>query len=167
MVEEEIQINKIFDSDFSEKYDIGLEEFILVFLRSFENDMIKGKTRFQKLIYLINKEHKIFNELNYYRYYYGPYSDALEDALRNLRINRLIDERTTYFDDTGLNFQIDLKLSEKGIQKAEEIKQKLGEKFGPLEKIIETTIKENNFHSMPLKKLLKIVYEKAGYSKRI
>ena len=165
MTENKFIINKIFDSDYSRKYDLELEEFILIFIHLFKNNVIKGKTRFQKLIYLINFEYKIFKNLKYYRYYYGPYSDIVDNAIKNLRINGFIDEEIIFLNEISINFQINIKLLDKGIKKVDEIKLKLGNKIESLENVIKKAVIDNNFHNIPFKDLINIVYEKAGYQK--
>jgi uncharacterized protein YwgA len=57
---------------------------------------LKGKTRFQKLVFLIQKEadtNKVqASSFDYEIHYYGPYSSELSTTLEKLQTDRLLEE---------------------------------------------------------------------------
>jgi len=153
--------NYFLTSEKNDELGLNLEEFIILFFGYSPDQTVNGKTRFQKLLFLLNDKFKIFTNLDYFRYYYGPYSYILENAVMNLIINNYIYEEIIYFDDNKSRYQINRRLSEKGIEKFNELKNKNeNQKF----KEIFNFLIENYYYEMELRDLLKIVYAKAGYS---
>ena len=141
--------------------NINLEEFLILFFGLSDNLTIKGKTRFQKLIYLLHKEFNVFPNLKYERHIYGPYSEKLEAAFFNLLNMELVEEDVRYFNDFA--YQINRKLSNKGLKLFKKLKNKESQQtIERVEKMIKH-LKERKYFQMELKDLLEIVYKKAGY----
>jgi len=150
------------ETEKNEELNINLTDFIILLFGHAPNNNIHGKTRFQKLIYLLNDEFKIFKNLNYFRYYYGPFSRRLENSITSLEIANFIHEDIIYFDDNRLKYRIELKLTEQGIKKFNEI-MKNHEGQSEKIKIMFKFLQDNDYFEMNLKELLRIVYQKAEY----
>ncbi|MHA1757760.1 MAG: hypothetical protein ACTSVV_13375 [Promethearchaeota archaeon] len=150
-------------SEKNEDLNLNLEEFLILFFGFSPNKKVNGKTRFQKLIYLLNDEFKIFNNLHYFRYYYGPYSEDLEIALSNLRTNEYIDEKIIYLNVFLSKYQINRSLSEKGRDVFKLLKKEKEKTTIDKMKKMTDFLKEKGYYEMKLSELLTIVYKKAGY----
>jgi uncharacterized protein YwgA len=74
------------------------EELLIPLLLSEVLSVVQGKTRFQKLVYIIQKEaaeRKVpASSFEYELYYYGPFSSQLSDVLENLKNDDLLVEET-------------------------------------------------------------------------
>ncbi|MHA1230250.1 MAG: hypothetical protein ACTSRP_10200 [Candidatus Helarchaeota archaeon] len=150
-------------SEKSENLGITLEEFILMFLGYSPRNKVEGKTRFQKLIYLLNKHHNIFPNLKYTRYYYGPYSNELEEAINNLKRIGYINEKIIYFGPSFYYYQINRNLTESGYKKFKDLESRYVKVAEKIKKMIKSTLSSKNYFDMELSELLKIVYKEAGY----
>jgi len=80
---------------------MNVQKYILELLNSNEESSIKGKLFLQKEIFLIIKEvldsetaEKLDSELSFEAYNYGPYSFNLENILKSMEKNNLIDVNT-------------------------------------------------------------------------
>lgn len=150
------------NSEKNKDLNINLEEFVILLFGYAPEHNVHGKTRFQKLIYLLNDKFKIFKNLNYFRYYYGPFSRKLEKCITNLKIINYIHEDIIYFYNDRLKYKINLELTEKGLKKFNEILGVHQDQSEKLAKIF-NFLEENNYFEMNLKDLLSVVYQKAGY----
>jgi uncharacterized protein YwgA len=92
----------------------GISNNILLTLATlyFHKNPIKGRTRFQKTIYLLQKEYDVSFDFDFRPYYYGPYSDELSDIFSLLRAMNFVEERTEYFG-MGIT-RYSYRLTEKG-----------------------------------------------------
>jgi uncharacterized protein YwgA len=73
---------------------------------------IEGRTRFQKIVYLLKVEHEIEFSFDFTPYYYGPYSDDLSEYIEDLvSYGLLVEKRTRLFGDVN---RYDYELTEKG-----------------------------------------------------
>lgn len=81
--------------------DISLNKKALVFLMFNHYDVIYGRTRIQKMLYLANQ---IWDEVisDYLFYEYGPYSEWLKRELEILRQNNFVSEDHTESGDENL-----------------------------------------------------------------
>jgi uncharacterized protein YwgA len=84
--------------------DIGL----LLAAICFNNKPVKGRTRFQKMVFLLKEEYKIPFNFEFRPYYYGPYSDDFSDVLGLLTALNLTEEKTEYVGvgQTRYNYQL-------------------------------------------------------------
>jgi uncharacterized protein YwgA len=118
---------------------------------------MEGKTRFQKLVYLVQKEANRCNvpasSFKYEIYYYGPFSPELSTALENLKETDLIEEETE-ITPSGYTRYV-YSLTEKGKKLLEDAKERrlVSKK---LERIV-TGIKKD-FGEMELSELVKEAY---------
>ncbi|MBD3227912.1 MAG: hypothetical protein GF329_06960 [Candidatus Lokiarchaeota archaeon] len=155
----------ISDSEISKDYNLKLEEFIVLFFGFSPDNKIKGRTRFQKLIYLLNNRFNIFNKLKYFRYYYGPFSRVLESAVDNLKIFDYINEEIIYLDIHQTKYQINRKLSNKGLELFKNLKNELtNNQIGAIKEMI-NYLENENYYTKKLSYILEIVYKMAGYKK--
>ena len=152
-------------SEKSRKLGVSLEEFIIMFLGLSPEHRVEGKTRFQKLIYILNTYYDLFDNLSFFRYYYGPFSTELDDTLNNLKLLGYIDEEVIYFGVDHFNFQVNISLTELGIKKFRELKLKYQVPFDRIKDMINSLLKTDtyDYYTMELQKFLNIVYNIAGY----
>jgi uncharacterized protein YwgA len=73
------------------------EELLIPLVLSEALGTLKGKTRFQKLVFLIQKEATAKNvqasSFDYTLHYYGPFSSELSAVLENLKDTGLLEEK--------------------------------------------------------------------------
>jgi uncharacterized protein YwgA len=62
----------------------------------FNNQPVRGRTRFQKMIYLLKEKYEIPFDANFKPYYYGPYSEEIADILTLLNALKFTEEKTEY-----------------------------------------------------------------------
>jgi len=72
---------------------------ILLLLASlfFYGKPIEGRTRLQKIIFLLKNRYEIPFNFNFKPYYYGPYSEELSDLVSLLRAFNFAEEKIEYF----------------------------------------------------------------------
>jgi uncharacterized protein YwgA len=73
---------------------------------------IKGRTRLQKMIFLLKEENGIPFDFEFRPYFYGPYSEQLSDFVHLLNALNLVEEETEYLG-TGI-VRYNYILTEKG-----------------------------------------------------
>jgi len=96
-----------------EKGDKTLDNILLILASLFfHKKPIKGRTRFQKTIFLLKKKYRIPFDLNFIPYYYGPYSEELADLTSLLRALKLVEETTEYLGIGMIRYNY--QLTEKG-----------------------------------------------------
>jgi uncharacterized protein YwgA len=79
---------------------------------SFYGKPIEGRTRLQKMAFLLKNKYGFPLNFDFKPYYYGPYSEELSDLVSLLRALGLAEEKTDYF---GLGkIRYDYVLTEKG-----------------------------------------------------
>jgi hypothetical protein len=85
-----------------------------------EHGCIEGRTRFQKLVFLLEREFKVDFAFDFTPYYYGPYSHDLAEYLGSMVSSGLVREKRTplgrYID------RYDYELTTRGQEIAEETK---------------------------------------------
>ncbi|KXA95608.1 hypothetical protein AKJ36_00120 [candidate division MSBL1 archaeon SCGC-AAA259I07] len=121
-----------------------------------EGEAVEGRTRFQKMIFLAQKQSDEIQSVEKYDfipYDYGPFSKELYDDIDELVERGIVKERTKTRNGKKKYFY---ELSEKG---REIIRSKLqDENFKEIERTIEEI--KSEFNSMELPKLLDIVYSR-------
>jgi len=154
-------------SEKSEKLGLTLEEFIIMFLGFSPQKKVEGKTRLQKLIYILNSRYNLFDNLNFFRYYYGPFSIELEDVIDRLKQLGYINEEIIHFKANPFYYQINRSLTELGLKKFEDLKSKYEKNAKKLKEMILSTLKTDkyDYYTIELQNLLNIVYDMAGYNK--
>lgn len=81
-----------------EKGEVTSDNILLVLASlNFCRKSIKGRTRFQKIIFLLNKKYEIPFHFEFRPYFYGPYSEQLSDLIHLLNALKLVEEETEYF----------------------------------------------------------------------
>jgi uncharacterized protein YwgA len=118
---------------------------------------MEGKTRFQKLVYLVQKEANRCNvpasSFKYELYYYGPFSSELSAVLENLKETDLIEEETEITPSGYIRYVYSL--TEKGKKLLEDAKEKK-----LISKKLERTITgiAKDFGELELSELVKEAY---------
>jgi len=115
------------------------EELLIPLLLSEVLGALKGKTRYQKLVYLVQEEAAARNvpasSFKYDLYYYGPFSSELSTVLENLKNNDLLEEEIE-MTPNGYSRYV-YSLTDKGRKLLEDSKEKR-----ILSKKLETIIRE-------------------------
>jgi len=78
----------------------------------FHKKPIKGRTRFQKTIFLLQRNYGVPFDFNFRPYYYGPYSEELSDMVFLLRALNFVEETTDYLGMGIIRYNY--QLAEKG-----------------------------------------------------
>ena len=99
-------------------------ELLLLLLARSPEGKIEGRTRLEKVVYLLKQLGRVNFTYEFVPYHYGPYSRELVEDLDQLKEIGLVDEGMNT-DDYGV-LRYDYKLTSEGGQLAEEIEQKLG-----------------------------------------
>ncbi len=127
---------------------------ILLFLK--HSKKIEGKTKFQKMMFLAQKENNLSEEFKFIKYNYGPYSFDLTKSLEALETINLITVEKEEFETDGefpgkkFIFQL-TETGEKFIE-SEETKHEEDSK------IIKNVVEEWN--NKPMEDIIKYVYSK-------
>jgi uncharacterized protein YwgA len=130
-------------------------KFVLFFLN--EAKEVKGKTKFQKMFFLLNEEEKISTGHSFVKYTYGPYSSELSNDLDALKQLELIQVEQSMFE-TNSNFvgkQFEYKLTTSGEQL---INQQLTDFTGEEKQKVKKIILEWNNKELP--EIIDYVYGK-------
>lgn len=83
-------------------FDIDLRELFLILLFRMDKrkaGRIQGRTKIQKIMFLLKHEFGLPQDFNYFLYTHGPYSAVLQDEIDTLATFSLIEEKTTYLFD--------------------------------------------------------------------
>lgn len=146
--------------------ELDIDKLLLLIMHAGKKNGVEeifGRTRFQKIIYIIQHEFGIDKAKNGYQmHFYGPYSWSLQGSLDLLEIAELIEEDAVSTDDY---VQYNYKLTKLGEKIASEI-------FGPLpteskEKLEKIGKKVKKFNEMILSQVIGIAYNYARKDKRI
>lgn len=100
-----------------------ISDNVLLVLASmaFYKKPIEGRTRFQKIVYLLNKKFQVPFDFNFKPYYYGPYSEELSDLITFLTALKLVEEKTDYFGKGIIRYNYEL--TDKGKRYCEKFKE--------------------------------------------
>ena len=77
--------------------EISIRELFLTILRMMDDDKsasLQGRTKIQKIIFILKNEFKLSQPFKYFRYTHGPYSAHLQDEIDKLTTFKLVDEKT-------------------------------------------------------------------------
>jgi uncharacterized protein YwgA len=100
-----------------------ISDNVLLVLASmaFYKKPIEGRTRFQKIVYLLKKKFQMPFDFNFKPYYYGPYSEELSDLITFLTALKLVEEKTDYFGKGIIRYNYEL--TDKGKRYCEKFKE--------------------------------------------
>lgn len=101
---------------------------------------IRGRTRLQKIIYLLKTRYKIPFSFNFRPYYYGPYSDELSNLISFLNALNFTEERAEFLDLGIIRFNYTL--TEKGKKYVENTEKNLDDETLRIIKKLKESIKE-------------------------
>lgn len=74
----------------------SVSDLALILALLYSSDrVIEGRTRFQKMVYLLKNSFDVPFGFEYRMYFYGPYSDSLADALQLLKAIEFVQEKKT------------------------------------------------------------------------
>jgi len=128
--------------------------FVLLFLK--EANEVKGKTKFQKMFFLLNEEEKIQTGHKFVKYTYGPYSSELSNDLDALKQFEFIEVGKSLFN-TNSDFvgkQFEYKLTESGKELIEQSNDFTKEEIKKTKKII------SEWNNKELPEIIEYVYGK-------
>ena len=73
--------------------DIDISDLFLILLRNIRDDYsIKGRTKIQKIMFILKNEFDLPHNFNYFLYTHGPYSIALQNEIDTLATLGLVNE---------------------------------------------------------------------------
>jgi len=85
-----------------------LTDLLLLLVTMRELGEVAGRTRLQKMIYLLRERFGVPFRLKFKPYFYGPYSDELSDIVENLVALGLIEENRRYLADGVVEYSYKL-----------------------------------------------------------
>lgn len=96
-----------------EEKGASTDKILLILASLFYNDSpIRGRTRFQKIVFLLKEKYGISFDFEFKPYYYGPYSEELSDTLSLLTALKFLEEHAEHFG-MGMT-RYDYRLTERG-----------------------------------------------------
>ncbi len=129
-----------------------MEDKDLILLLINQLEYVRGKTRLQKLLFLLTSKFNLKNNLNFQPNRYGPFSSNLNEEIKNLMDQGLIKE-TNDRESKELGYLYTI-----NDQKQEEINKKIAKMDSSVINKLHEIVEE--FGKMPLNKLLKYVYQR-------
>lgn len=129
------------------------KDWILIFLRLNDNEVIRGRLMFIKLLFIANKEvlnNEIDGIFQFYPDKHGPYSRAFPKCIENLKQEQLITEKT-YKTDFTMTYEYEI--TPKGINSINSKLQLLNEELTNRLKSLKSA-----FISQGYTKVLRYVY---------
>lgn len=137
--------------------EMNLSDSILVLFEKMREKKVKivsGRTKLQKLIFIITREFKFPKKFDYFLYTYGPYSSTLQNEIDTLITFRLMEEKVSRQRDF---LKYEYSLTRKGISAAKEILKETGRPTLEIfDKMAERAVQLNK---MALKDLIDNAYE--------
>lgn len=119
------------------------------------NEQIKGKTMLQKIIFILSHEFpsaKELGNLNYTKYYYGPFSRKLEEIIDDCQLRGLLKVIPT---PVGSVVRYDIAITEAGKQYA---KQSRRAGNGGISLIKQMSARAKKLNAMDLSKVIDQAY---------
>jgi uncharacterized protein YwgA len=118
-----------------------------------DTGQVVGRTRFQKLVFLAKREKKVPFSFEFPLYYYGPYSEGLQDLIDVLVANELVAEETftTHGGSEGYKYS----LTPQGTLTLEQVVTQLG---STEKRRLKETVEK--YGTQPLREILDHVYSK-------
>jgi len=154
-------LGDIFRNLIKEESRLSRLDILLLLLRKSSDGgsegLIRGKTKLQKLLFLVQNELKNrgFKAKYAFRpYLYGPYSRELYTDIEWLRMNELIEVRTTFDDDIGL--MTDFAITEKGRRKLSSLMD--SQIYGNIDEIINSIV--SKYGEMDVAQLVEFVHKR-------
>jgi len=93
--------------------EAGTDKILLILASLFyNNNSIRGRTKFQKIIFLLKEKYGISFDFEFKPYYYGPYSEELSDTLSLLTALKFLEEHAEHLG-MGIT-RYDYRLTERG-----------------------------------------------------
>lgn len=133
-------------------YDLTQNQECLLFLFTKMRKII-GKTRLQKLFFLLDQEVFDRSLFDYKAYKYGPYSTNLLAAMDELLELGLIREKITEYSNPE-NFVSEYEITENGIERADQLISKIKpSQMGQIEELV------HNYGYKEMNYILEYVYE--------
>jgi len=90
-----------------EKGGVGDLALILALLRA-SNNVIEGRTRLQKMVYLLKNSFDIPFGFEFRMYFYGPYSENLADTLQLLKAVELVEEEKVKIAEDVIQYNYEI-----------------------------------------------------------
>ena len=107
--------------------EISLSDFLLVLFEKMREKGVRrvsGRTKLQKLIFLISTEFELSKKFNYFLHAFGPYSSTMQKEIDTLTTFHLMEERVSRKGDyLSYNYC----LTRKGIHAAKRILNEMGD----------------------------------------
>lgn len=130
----------------------------LLFLYADKDRSVYGRTRFQKMIFLAQKEGEDVKEwYNFYPHDFGPYSAELQNDLDFLAREELIKELPEQY---GEKIRYQYFLTEKGVNLIEKVFGSTEHRSYLMPTLEILTAIKNRYSNLPLEKLINDVYRK-------
>lgn len=107
----------------------------------YEHGIIQGRTRLQKLVFLLKNKYEIPLSFDFTSYYYGPYSSGLSDYIDSMISYGLLEEKRVHLGKDIDRY--DYHLTEKGRNLLQEQVEKEFQEDKPIANAI-TKLKEEN-----------------------
>lgn len=130
----------------------------LLLLYADEDKCINGRTRFQKMIFMAQKEGKDVKEwYSFFPHDFGPYSIELQEDLDYLKKEELIEELPEHYGDK-IRYKYHLTVKGNAVIYKVLKKQKYKESLMPILKSLQSIM--NQYRDSPLESLINDVYKK-------
>lgn len=138
--------------------NLNVRDFIpLSLLHASSDYSIEGRTRFQKLVFIVQQrlEDSSINRYDFIKYDYGPFAKEILDDLERLERAGLveIDEQRTF----GGNKRYDHSLTSEGIETVEQAIEQ-DEQISYIYDVSYSVV--NDFNDMSIRQLLEDIYDK-------
>jgi len=98
-------------------------ELLILSLKNSQREVIEGRTKLQKLVFLLKKLHRIDFSYHFTPYFYGPYSSDLQTDIDYLVSLGLVTEAR---ESTTSGIRYTYKLTDSGSKLAEALSSKYG-----------------------------------------
>lgn len=118
---------------------MDLRDFITLTLLAVDGE-VQGKTKLQKLVYFVGALTDSLDELGYRPHFYGPYSDDVGYAVRQLRAIGVLDQNETEWGYDRSGFEIkryDFRLNDSGKEYARKLAGRNAEMWKAIQAAIE------------------------------
>ncbi len=104
--------------------NMDARNFLVMYILSLA-DKIEGRTRMQKIVFLIQQKIKNKNiDYEFKPFDFGPFSDVLCDVIKNLSENGLLEERVTT-SASGMSTKYVYRITEKGLNEFRNISKSM------------------------------------------
>jgi len=135
----------------------SLSDFLLILFEKMKEKNVRkisGRTKLQKLIFIIAREFKLPQKFDYFLYTYGPYSSKLQGEIDTLITFRLMREEVSRKRDYLI---YEYSLTRKGSLAAKEILNEINK--STLEQFDKMAERATQLNKMPLPRLINDAYK--------